>query len=177
MKVLVAYGSKYGATTEIAERIGTVLRETGLEVSVRPAESAGDVRGFDAVILGSAVYAGHWIKEAVEFLETNQEALSAHPVWFFSSGPTGNGDPVERMHGWRFPEPQQATADRIKPRGITLFHGKIDLNKMHFGERLIIRALGAPVGDFRDWNAITAWARGIATTLQPQPVAAGARLS
>ena len=177
MKVLVAYGSKYGATTEIAERIGTVLRETGFEVSVRSAELAGDVREFDAVILGSAVYAGHWIKEAVEFLETNQEALCTRPVWFFSSGPTGEGDPVERMHGWRFPEPQQAIADRIKPRQITLFHGKIDLNKMHFGERLIIRALGAPVGDFRDWNAITAWARNIATALQPQVVAAGARVS
>jgi menaquinone-dependent protoporphyrinogen oxidase len=46
-----------------------------------------------------------------------------------------------------------------------LFHGKIDINKLNFGEKLMIRAIGAPTGDVRDWDAITAWAEGVATVL------------
>jgi hypothetical protein len=33
-------------------------------------------------------------------------------------------------------------------------------------EKLIIEALKAPAGDFRDWEAITAWANDIAAALQ-----------
>ncbi len=167
MNVLVAYGSKCGATAEIAEKIAEVLRETGNKASAIPASHISNLALYDAVVLGSAVYTGHWTKEAVTFLETHEKALAKRPVWFFSSGPTGTGNPIERMHGWRFPEAQQAIADRIRPRDITLFHGKLDLQNMHFAERLMVRALGAPIGDFRDWNTITAWAKNIATTLQP----------
>ncbi|MGQ9852506.1 MAG: hypothetical protein ACUVTG_03795, partial [Candidatus Oleimicrobiaceae bacterium] len=39
--VLVAFASKYGATNEIAERIGQVLRTAGLEAEVR---AAGEVK-------------------------------------------------------------------------------------------------------------------------------------
>jgi menaquinone-dependent protoporphyrinogen oxidase len=179
MNVLVAYGSKYGATSEIAEKITEVLNTSGVNASVFPASHVDDVTPYDAVVLGSAVYAGHWTKEAVTFLEVHEKALSKRPVYFFSSGPTGEGDPIEKMHGWRFPEAQQAIADRIQPRDVTLFKGKIDLQTMNFGERLIVRAIGAPAGDFRDWDAITAWAQKIVTTLQPlqPPNTVAARLT
>jgi menaquinone-dependent protoporphyrinogen oxidase len=68
--VLVAYASKYGATAEIAQKIGDVLREAGLPVSVLSAENVRDVSSYDAVVLGSTVYAGNWLKEAVALLET-----------------------------------------------------------------------------------------------------------
>jgi hypothetical protein len=51
---------------------------------------------------------------------------------------------VSKLHG------------RIENEGMMLFHGKID--KLNFGEKLMIRAIGAPTGDFRDWDANTAWA-------------------
>jgi menaquinone-dependent protoporphyrinogen oxidase len=167
MNILVAYGSKYGATAEIAARIAEVLCGTGHQAKALPASHVTDLSPYDAVVLGSAVYAGHWTKEAVLFLENHEYALRERPVWFFSSGPTGEGNPVEKMDGWIFPHAQQEIANRIKPRDTVLFHGKIDLQSMHFGERLVIKALGAPVGDFRDWNMITQWAHDIATTLQP----------
>jgi menaquinone-dependent protoporphyrinogen oxidase len=165
--VLVAHASKYGATAEIAEKIGDVLRQHGLEASVVPAGEVRDLKPYDAVVLGSGVYAGSWLKDAVTLLEQHEASLAAKPVWFFSSGPTGEGDPVEIMKGWRFPEAQKAVAERIKPRDMALFHGNIDVNKLHFGERLIIRAVRAKVGDFRDWEMIGAWAKGIAAALQP----------
>lgn len=166
-KVLVTYASKYGATAEIAEKIGEVLRQHALEVSVVPAGDVRDLHAYDAVVLGSGVYAGNWLKDAVTLLEKNEGVLATKPVWLFSSGPTGEGDPVALMKGWRFPEAQKAVAERINPRDIALFHGSIDMTKLHFGERLLIRALRANVGDFRDWEMIGAWAEQIAAALRP----------
>lgn len=165
-RVLVAYASKYGATRDIAEKIGQVLQQSGFTVDVLPAGNAGEIREYKAVVLGSAVYAGSWRKEAVQFLTDNEAMLAQHPVWFFSSGPTGEGDPVELMKGWTFPEAQKPIAERIQPRDIALFHGEIDTKKLNFGEKLIVKGVRAPVGDFRVWESVTTWAEGIAETLR-----------
>jgi menaquinone-dependent protoporphyrinogen oxidase len=165
-QVLVAYATKYGATAEIAEKIGEVLRREGLQAEVQPADRVNDLGAYTAVVLGSAIYAGQWRKEAATFLETNEQTLAGMPVWFFSSGPTGEGDPVELVKGWRFPEGQKAIADRIEPRDRAVFHGVLDAAKVNFAEKLIVKALKAPFGDFRDWDAITAWATAIAHALQ-----------
>ncbi|MCS7056697.1 MAG: flavodoxin domain-containing protein [Thermoflexales bacterium] len=167
-KVLVAYASKYGSTTEIAERIGQVLARAGLDVDVLPAEQTGEIEHYRAVIVGSGVYAGHWLKPAVAFLEANRAALARRPVWLFSSGPTGEGDPVEILDGWRFPHDQRAIADHIKPRDIAVFHGKIDPDALHLGDKLIVKAVKAKTGDYRDWRAIEAWADNIARQLAAQ---------
>lgn len=165
MKVLVAYASKYGATAEMAERVGKVLSEAGLAVEVLSAEAVQEVKPYDAVVLGSAVYAGSWMKPVVELLQTQEQALATRPLWIFSGGPTGEGDPVEIMHGWRYPEALKPFLERINPRSIAFFHGKIDPEKLHWGEKLIIKALRARTGDFRDWKALEAWAQEIAQAL------------
>lgn len=164
-KVLVAYGSKHGSTAEIAEAIGEAMVEEGLEVEVLNADQVGDVEAYGAVILGSAVYAGMWQKEAVRFLETHEATLADRPVWIFSSGPTGEGDPVELLSGWVFPEAQQEIADRVGPRETVVFHGNIDLDRLGLGEKLIVKAVRGQVGDYRDWDAIRDWAQGVAQAL------------
>lgn len=166
-KVLVVYATKYGATGEIAEKIAEVLRQEGLQAEVQPADRASDLSPYSAVVLGSAVYAGQWRKEAASFLEANEQALAKLPVWLFSSGPTGEGDPVELMKGWRFPEALQPIADRIGPRDIALFHGEIDVKELSLPEKLIVKGVKAPTGDYRDWKSISAWAVGIAQELKP----------
>jgi len=164
-QVLVVCGTKYGATAEIAEKIGEVLREAGLQTDVLPADRVSDLTPYQAVVLGSAVYMGKWRDEAATLLEENEKALAERPVWLFSSGPTGEGDPVELMKGWRFPEAQQPIADRIQPRDIAFFHGVLDTKKFSLPEKLIMKGIKAPIGDFRDWEAITSWARAIAEAL------------
>jgi menaquinone-dependent protoporphyrinogen oxidase len=164
--VLIAYATKYGATAEIAEKIGEVLRQAGLTADVLPADQVGEVNSYTAVVLGSAVYAGQWRSEAVKLLEANEQQLTNRAVWFFSSGPTGEGDPVQIMKGFRFPAAQQPIADRIKPRDIAFFHGSIDMKKLNLAEKVLVKGIKAPTGDFRDWNAITAWANSIATVLK-----------
>jgi menaquinone-dependent protoporphyrinogen oxidase len=165
-KILVAYASKHGATAGIAERIGQALREAGLEVDVLAAEEVRDPAPYGAVVLGSAVYAGQWLKEAANFLTGNEAGLEERPVWLFSSGPTGEGDPVELMKGWRFPENLQPVADRIGARDLAFFSGVIDPQKLNFPEKMIVRALKAPTGDFRDWDSIEAWAGSVAEALK-----------
>ena len=125
-RVLVAYATKYGATAEIAQAIGDTLRKASLTVDVAEVDATAAVATYDAVVLGSAVYAGHWRKEAVEFLDVQKTNLADRPVWIFSSGPTSDGDPIEAMDGWRFPEAQQPLADFIGPKDITVFGGYIE---------------------------------------------------
>lgn len=165
-KVLVAYATKYGATAEIAERIGQVLRQTGLQADILPADQAGDPSTYQAVVLGSAVYIGRWRKEAARFLKANEDVLAGQRVWLFSSGPTGEGDPVELTQGWRYPGSLQPSIDKIRPRDIAVFHGAVNPDDLNFLERWILKNVQTPVGDFRDWEAIVAWAEAIAADLQ-----------
>jgi menaquinone-dependent protoporphyrinogen oxidase len=164
--ILIAFATKYGATAEIAEKIGQVLREAGLRADVLPADRVGDLTAYRAVVLGSAVYLGRWRKEATTFLKANEKTLAERPVWLFSSGPTGEGDPAQLMKGWRFPQAQQPIADRIRPRDIAVFHGGLDPKKLNPIEKWMIKNVKAPLGDFRDWDAITSWATGIADVLK-----------
>lgn len=164
--VLVVYATKHGATAEIAERIAQTLRQAGLTVTVVEADPAADLSPYDAVVVGSAVYAAQWRKEAVAFLEAQADALAQRPVWIFSSGPTGEGNPVALLKGWRFPEAQRPLLERIRPHEVALFHGELDPAKLNLAEKLVIKAVKAPTGDFRDWPTIEAWAEGIAEAVR-----------
>jgi menaquinone-dependent protoporphyrinogen oxidase len=165
IRVLVAYATKYGATAEIAERIGQVLRQAGLDVDVLPVDRVDDLPSYQAVVLGSAVYIGAWRVAAARFLEANEGELAGRPVWLFSSGPTGEGDPAELTEGWRLPKKLQPIADRIGPRDIALFHGAVDREKLNLLEKWMIKTVNAPAGDYRDREAIAAWAADIAGAL------------
>lgn len=164
--ILVVYGSKFGATEGIAGKIGQVLRDAGLSADVLPAGRAGDVDRYGAIILGSGIYAGRWQKDAAKFLKRNEATLAAKPVWIFSSGPTGPGDPMELLHGWHIPLNLRSAVERIAPRGVTVFGGSLDTSKLNVLERWIIRKVKAPVGDFRDWQAVSKWAQEIAAVLK-----------
>lgn len=102
----------------------------------------------------------------VKFLQDNEGLLSGRPLWVFSSGPMGEGDPAELLQGWQFPEAQRSLIERIKPRDIAIFHGAIDLKKMNFFEKWVLKRVKAQTGDFRDWDSITRWAAGIAQALK-----------
>jgi menaquinone-dependent protoporphyrinogen oxidase len=173
VQVLVAYATKYGATAEIAEKISQVLRQAGLRTDVLPADRVSDLTLYKAVVLGSAVYIGKWRKEAVKFLQVNETALAEKLVWLFSSGPTGEGDPLELTQGWRLPGKLQPVADRIAPRDIAIFHGALDANKLNLIEKWMIKKVEAPVGDFRDWEAITSWATAIGNVLKEEGLVSG----
>ena len=165
-KVLVAYGSRYGGTAEIAEEIGKVLKQEHCEVDVQSADHISNPARYDAYVIGSGIYAGMWRKEAVNFVINNEKLLSDKPVWIFSSGPTGEGDVKDLMSGWEYPGKIRRAVESITPRDITAFHGVIYSEKLIFFHRLILKMVKAPSGDFRNWDTITDWAKYIAADLK-----------
>ncbi len=165
MTVLVAYASKHGSTEGIAQAIADRLRELGEPVEVCSVGEVVDLAEFRAVVLGSAVYAGSWMKEAVEFVHRSAEALAERPVWLFSSGPLGTDVEDEEEQ----PRQLEEIAGIVGPIDHRMFFGALDRSKLGFGERMIVKAVKAPDGDFRDWDAIRDWADGIARELGVGP--------
>jgi menaquinone-dependent protoporphyrinogen oxidase len=164
-QVLVAYASKYGATKEIAEKIGQVLLQAGLPTDVLAARNVRDLTPYRAVVLGSAVYMFHWRKEAAKLLKALAAAQGERPVWLFSSGPTSETDTEAFPGGPKLPKGLQPVADRIRVRDAAVFRGVSDPQKMNLFERWIMNNMKAPVGDFRQWDLIEAWAGTIARAL------------
>jgi len=162
MKVLITAATKHGSTFEIASGIENVLNGVGIETVLTVPERVTDLAGYDAVILGSAVYAGHWLEPAKDFVARHLAALQTRPVWLFSSGPVADrskpDDPADRRQG-------DEIAKTLAARDHHVFRGKIDKNGLSLAERAIVRIAKVPSEDQRDWDAIRTWAAGIATAL------------
>jgi menaquinone-dependent protoporphyrinogen oxidase len=174
MPVLVAYASRHGATKGIAERVAERLRADGLDVDVRPAADVGKATGYDVFIVGASAYMFHWLKDATKFVERNRAVLAQHPTWLFSSGPLGTDtvdkdgrDVLEASVPKEFP----GLIDAVHPRGTKVFFGALDPAAKPIGIAERFMALmpagkaAIPTGDFRDWDAIDAWADEISRAL------------
>lgn len=160
MKVLVAVGSKYGSSRAVAKTIATTLEDQGFEVDFQDAADVRSVMPFDAVILGSAVYGGLWRRDASALAKEFRDALLSRDVWTFSVGMENvvvEGQPKDEAY---------AIADAVGAREHKRFPGALDPDKLNIGERALIRALDPPLGDFRDFEEVTAWAQGVAVQLR-----------
>jgi menaquinone-dependent protoporphyrinogen oxidase len=180
MKVLVAYASRHGATKGIAERIAQTLERSGVVVTLRTVEEVGAVDEYDAFVVGSAAYMGGWLGGAASFVRRHRDVLSSHPVWMFSSGPTGT-DVVDAKGRdvLKTAEPKEFVefGRTIRQRDQQVFFGAYDPEAAPSGvaENLMARFMrlapaardALPSGDFRDWSAIETWAERIALELQP----------
>lgn len=166
MKILVTYASKHGSTAAIARAVAEKLRLAGNEVDLGTVGEVADVGTYDAYVIGSAVYYGSWMKEASAFVESNTAWLARRPVWLFSSGPVGPAAPAD-------PKELPALREAIAPLDHRVFYGSLDRNRLSIGERIVVAAVKAPDGDYRDWREIDAWADEIALELaktEPLPV-------
>lgn len=159
MRILVSAASKHGGTAEIAQHIAEVLRMENLEVAVIPAGEVVDIAGFDAVVLGSAVYYGRWLPAARELCVRAETELRQRPVWLFSSGPVGPAaaDPE------RVPVDADKLAAQIGAVEHRMFGGRILRDRLGLIERWIAARLGVTDRDDRDWKVIATWAKSIAS--------------
>ncbi len=160
--VLVAVAGRHGSTAEIAEEIAGVLRRElpEADVEVRDAADPGELQRFDAVVVGSAVYMGRWLPAARHLVESHRAQLATVPLWMFSSGPLGDPPrPVDDL------AEVTALGSSAGARGHQIFSGRLDPADLRWTERLAVRAVHAPAGDYRDHDAIRAWAREVASAL------------
>lgn len=172
MNVLVGYSSKYGATEGIAERIAATLRTAGQDATALPLADVGDPSAFDAFVIGGGAYMGSWRKDATRFVRKHRDLLASRPVWLFSSGPLGTklrDDQGRDVLAQAEPKQFEEYEEMIKPRGMKVFFGALDMTRLRGRDRMV-RLIPAvedvmPVGDFRDWPVIDAWAEGIAREL------------
>ncbi|WP_282693791.1 flavodoxin domain-containing protein [Streptomyces sp. CC208A] len=161
-RVLVAYGSKHGATAGIADEIGRTLRDDGFDADVRPADAVTDVSGYDGVVLGGALYAGRWNGKARRCARRNAEQLRGRPLWLFSSGPV---DSSAEQHDIP-PVPGVARRMRqLDAREHITFGGALTADNPGFLARAMVRR--GKGGDFRDPARIREWAHHIGAELDP----------
>ena len=172
MRALVVYASKYGATAGIAERIAATMTAAGVEATAVPAGEVTTVPEDGAVVLGSAVYLGAWLKPAKVFVARQHDALVQRPVWLFSSGPLpGAAVPDQVGEGSPASDPKgiQELVDDLGARGHVVFDGKLDPAQLKGRDRLIRMTPAGkgllPEVDGRDWDAIDSWARAIVAEL------------
>ena len=61
-KVLVAYASRHGSTEGIGQRIAATLQVKDVDATAVPIGDIKEVDGYDGYVVGSAVYALHWLR-------------------------------------------------------------------------------------------------------------------
>ncbi len=162
-RVLVAYATMAGSTEGIAKRIGEVLKNHNLPVDVLEVSQIEDLSKYETVVLGSGIRGGAFFSGANMFIEQNKSELEVKDFHVFLVCLTMREDtPANRLtvEGYLHPIRSQ-----IKPISEGLFAGAYDSSKHNFMEKLVMRAMKAPEGDFRRWDEIASWAEGVATSI------------
>jgi menaquinone-dependent protoporphyrinogen oxidase len=159
MRVLVTYGSKMGGTAGLAEMIAEGLRRHGVQADVQAAAVERSLASYEAVIVGGALYAGRWHRDARRFVEHHRRELRSMPVWLFSSGPIGDAGQEPDIP----PVPQVSKFMReIGARGHETFGGRLLPDPPGLVARLMAKKLA---GEWRDPDQVERWVAGIAAEL------------
>jgi menaquinone-dependent protoporphyrinogen oxidase len=160
MSILVTFGSKRGGTEGLAAMVADGLREEGFTVDVVPTRSAGDVEGYEAVIVGGALYAFRWHRDARRFVKRHTRQLRGRPTWFFSSGPldeTAAQKDIPPVKG------VQALMDRVQAKGHATFGGRLTPDASGFPAGAMAKSHS---GDWRDADQVRAWTQQVAAQLR-----------
>lgn len=166
MNVLVSAATEHSATREIAAAIARVLRNRGLEVALLAPEDVRSIGDYDAAVIGSAVYIGHWLKPALNLVERSADEFATRPVWLFSSGPIG--DPSRALIQKMAVDPVDLPVLReiTQAKEHRIFAGKLEKRNLTRPQRIALTLFRGLQGDFRDWSEIERWADGIADDLR-----------
>ena len=159
-RILVAYASRKGSTAGIAQAIGKELTIEGYTVDVSEMKSVTSLAGYNAVVIGAPVYTGKVTGDVAAFVSTNKDELSRMPVAGFVSGIAPVFPKTGDVKG--FTDQLVTALSPVRPVAVTMFAGTLDAGKMNLVERSLTTLMKVPTGDFRDWDAIAAWAKTLA---------------
>ena len=158
-RILITYATRAGSTVGVADAIGAELGRRGLDVDIQPVTAGPTLGAYEAVVLGSAIRMANWLPEMVEFIKTNQSALQSRPVALFTVHILNTGaDETSRAARLAY---LNTVRPLLNPVDEVFFSGRIDLETLSFVDRLMVKMVKSPIGDFRDWNGIRAWSSAI----------------
>jgi menaquinone-dependent protoporphyrinogen oxidase len=149
------------AARAIGNVIPEILRQSGHVVEAQPVGNVRSVNGYDAAIIGSAIYFGKWCEEAFDFVDRFRAYLAYIPVWLFSSRPLGGVGETPSEDSGELACAIQAT-HAIDEK---TFPGALSTEWLAWYERLITKAVHAEPGNYRDLVEIRRWASDIASVL------------
>ena len=155
--ILVAYSTRKGSTAEIALAIARELEKAGASVTVSDLTAVSSVANYNAVVIGVPVYTGKIAGDVATFTKRHRETLVRVPVAGFVTGIA----PVYPKTGdiSSFTRQLEAALDPVRLVAVTMFAGRLDASRLSLIERGMTSLLKVPTGDFRNWDAIAAWAR------------------
>jgi menaquinone-dependent protoporphyrinogen oxidase len=164
-RILVAYASKKGSTAEIAQSVAKELQVSGHTVDAVEIAQGASPAGYDAVVIGGPMYMGK-IDGVGKFVKRHSTELARVPVAGFvvclaaaTKDPEGMALAEKALHG---------ALDPIRPVAEKVFAGRLDPEKLSWFQNWITKKVKSPVGDFRDWAAIAAWAKELPGLLIPK---------
>jgi menaquinone-dependent protoporphyrinogen oxidase len=150
-KILVTYATRSGSTELVAKKIGQIFTSQGWAVDVLPVKQVMAVSDYYAVVVGSAVRFGQLLPEIMRFLQTHRAALSQKPTAFFALHMMNLGsDHRSRKARMAY---MDSARKLITPRSEAFFAGMRYTSQFNLFQRPI-----GKVDDYRDWDAIAAWA-------------------
>lgn len=163
-RTLLAYASRAGSTAEVADRVGDVLRNSGIDVDVRSVKDVTEIAGYDSLVLGSAIWAGKPLPEMLRFVAEQRAAMSGMPVaYFILCEQLREYTPANRQVALGYVTPLRKLHE---PVSIGMFAGRRDFSKVHPLLRwLLMRVFRFAEGDWRDWAQIRTWAAAAAGQL------------
>lgn len=168
-QVLVAYGTRYGSTREVAETVAATLGAQGIDTDVRQAKEVRSLNGFDAVVVGTPLYMGALHKDVRALLDKNRAVLEQTPFALFALGPIKAGDGLDGSR-------EQLVTALAKlpvptPASTAVFVGAYDPARLGFKDRMITALPASPLHgeiaqDDRDWQAVRDWSEDLARQLR-----------
>ncbi|GIG39991.1 flavodoxin domain-containing protein [Cellulomonas phragmiteti] len=161
MRVLVTVASRHGATREMGSEVAEQLRAAGHDVDEVEPDDVEHVDPYDAVVMGSAVYVGRLGLGLRDLVDRQAGQLRQRPSWLFWSGPVGDPPMPATV-----PDDVTDIARTTGVRDVAVFAGRLDRDGLNISERALVALTRADAGDFRDLDAVRAWAQGIARALR-----------
>lgn len=165
--ILIVYASTHGHTRRIAERIADTMRADGADVALAHADGAPAPTGYDAVVVGASIHAGHHQREVVTWASRHRTRLAVLPTAFFSVCLTAADDTDEARADTRRYLDEFAEATGWTPTRATTFAGALQYREYDFMTRLIMRLMmrkghhpteTSRDYDYTDWDAVERFA-------------------
>jgi menaquinone-dependent protoporphyrinogen oxidase len=163
-RILVAYVSRTGSTAEIAQAVARELQAAGHSAETAEIGKTASPAGYAAVVIGGPMYMGRVDSRMAKFTKQFASELAGVPVAAFvvCLAPVSK-DP----DGVAFAQKALTTAlGPVRPVAAAVFAGRLDPERLSWFQQWITRKVNSPVGDFRDWGAITAWSRGLPAAMK-----------